>query len=174
MVGATESFLSDYAQAQSRASRAAHQAYQNQQMAYQQAKSTSDLQCLMRNAANPLAPYRPMEPIQEKPAPEMRTREQIMADLEARYAEMEQEAARPERMYPCKTCRWESDFGTTCSQPLVMGMDALPIKNPPWTQNEESALRLCGPEKALWEPTPVRLTLWQRIINFFRECNANG
>jgi hypothetical protein len=97
-----------------------------------------------------------------------RTQEQVIAQLEARYAEMEAEAASraadPEHLYPCDTCRWGDHFETAwCHHPLVkgfgdrfyMGMD----------HNGLAAKRyppLCGPEKALWElkAPPQRAIRW--------------
>jgi hypothetical protein len=96
----------------------------------------------------------------------MRTPEQINAELEARYAELKDEAARrkvdPKLNFPCHTCRWmtnEDWSAKYCREPLVKGFgfgerlsyfegDDLPA--------------LCGPEKALWQKRP---TLAQRIID---------
>jgi len=89
-----------------------------------------------------------------------RTPEQIMAQLEARLAEMERDAAKPERVFPCSACRW-LDGRTRCKQPLVIGLGT-------WELNAEYGgewrhAKLCGPEKALWEP---RRTILQRIADW--------
>ncbi|MGL5736199.1 MAG: hypothetical protein ACRCYS_15145 [Beijerinckiaceae bacterium] len=95
----------------------------------------------------------------------VRTQEQIVAQCEARMAELEQTAASPQMKFPCATCRWADKFKAAwCHHPLVkgfgeefhMGMDrsGLPHKRYP---------PLCGPEKALWEP---KLSLWQRLLNW--------
>lgn len=96
----------------------------------------------------------------------VRTHEQIIAQLEARYVEMEAEAAKPSRKFPCQTCRYHSlrwknlKEGQQCHHPLVMGIDAEPL----WAWDEKKyksrEAALCGPEKALWEPHPV----WQQYL----------
>lgn len=96
-----------------------------------------------------------------------RTPEQIMEQLEARYAEMKREAENPKMMFPCKTCRWVygSENFPRCTQPLVVG----------FSREKKSAMdgdwiipdaTLCGPEKALWEP---KLTRWQKLRDWFLE-----
>lgn len=104
-----------------------------------------------------------------------RTREEIMAQLEARYAELEAEKARrdvaPRLNFPCTTCRW-FEAGQTmavvpittddkCTAPLVRGFDASWRLGRPWVRAEHKIPPLCGPEKALWEP---KLSFWQRFI----------
>lgn len=81
----------------------------------------------------------------------MRTQEEIIAQLEARYAELEAEAQTPARKWPCETCKWK-DY-SFCKHPLIIGLDERAC----WTwdnrYDSKDAL-LCGPEKALWEPKP--------------------
>lgn len=92
--------------------------------------------------------------------PRHRTQAEIIAQLEARYAEMEAEANSPAKLYPCKTCRFAS--GPWCRNALITG-----IGNKDVTHNDEYAgyaNSLCGPEKALWEPRPP--SLWRRFMNW--------
>jgi hypothetical protein len=101
-----------------------------------------------------------------KPAlPKTRTPEEIMAQLEARYAELERQAQSPEMTMPCKDCRWmhgrqEMPY---CRQPLVQGFSGREKRavDGGWLGTDAT---LCGPEKALWEP---RLSWWQRFVEWF-------
>jgi len=81
----------------------------------------------------------------------VRTEAEILAQLEARYAEMEREAKSPAKLYPCETCKWAKwrDW-IHCTQPLVMGMDAKPVSRINEAEGRQKT-SLCGPEKALWE-----------------------
>lgn len=103
----------------------------------------------------------------------MRTQEQIRADLESRYSEIEAEHMRriqdPSMQRTCKSCRWCEDGGLgkrhlKCREPLVIG-----FYKHGWTWAYDcnditvDLAKLCGPEKALWQPKP---TLWQRIIEW--------
>lgn len=90
-----------------------------------------------------------------------RTPEEIQAQLEARYMELEREAQKPERLYPCSSCRWHEIPGKydRCYNPLVAGFE---IGSYTFTDST-NAKRLCGPEKALWEP---KLTRWQRFMEW--------
>ncbi len=97
----------------------------------------------------------------------MRTREQIMAQLEARYAELEAEAASPPVQRPCSACRWRSDpIYRHCTHPLVKGFAPAQYC---WDRAKEysfgpfNEVQLCGGEKALWAP---HQTIVQRIINW--------
>lgn len=94
--------------------------------------------------------------------PQARTHEQILAECQARYDEMESEAAKPELQFPCSTCRWavQGDW-LSCRQPLVTGIAGKPVDN--WDA------RLCGPEKALWEP---RQSLWSRLFDWLEQVLA--
>ena len=101
------------------------------------------------------------------PQPEpykMRTREEILAQLEARFAQMETEAAKPERTHPCEQCKWHRDGlfepFTACAQPLVMGVDGLPR----YMFSAAEIGGLCGPERALWEQ---RKPWWRRLVDWF-------
>lgn len=103
---------------------------------------------------------------------EMRTPELIAQQLKERVAELEAEAEKPARKYPCKECthyagyRWKYlKQGEQCGNVLVKGFS----KEYPWAQDEaerQSTItnRLCGPEKALWEP---RLPWWRKLWNWF-------
>ena len=87
--------------------------------------------------------------------PKHRTQAEIIAQLEARYAEMEAEANSPAKLYPCKACRFSN--GNRCENALVKGLGKQPALNADYWEYDH----LCGPEKALWEPKPP--TLWQRL-----------
>lgn len=98
----------------------------------------------------------------------MRSDAQITADLRAAYEAMEVEAKKPSRKYPCVECRWNrgGEIGK-CHNPLVKQ-----FRKPDWNYDRAERRRyvsitdsrLCGPEKALWQP---KLTLCERIISFF-------
>lgn len=87
----------------------------------------------------------------------MRTQEEILAQCEARYCELERRAEvikKLEEQPKCVDCRWaESRYlGHICNQPLIKGFD----ERGPCCFDRESysnhRTALCGPEKALWEP----------------------
>lgn len=91
----------------------------------------------------------------------MRTQEEIIAQLEARYAEMEAEANTPIRKFPCSTCKHRSII-TYCNSPLVTGLAGRGLPNVDWQMEIGSwpdrrhpTVKLCGEEKALWEPEPA-------------------
>ncbi len=93
-----------------------------------------------------------------------RTPEEIQEQLEARLAELEQEAQRPERLYPCASCRW-AEKGTRrpyCYQPLITGLEGKSARRWAYDALQADYNVLCGPEKALWEP---KRTWWQRILD---------
>lgn len=98
-----------------------------------------------------------------------RTPEEIQAQLEARMAELEREAQKPERVYPCVSCRWvrKASFGNgrydRCEQPLVMGLKSEGPYAWDCMDGTHFNCALCGPEKALWEPIP---TFWQRFTEW--------
>jgi hypothetical protein len=111
--------------------------------------------------------------------PGHRTDEQIQADLEARYAEMEAEAERqrhdPSLLYPCVTCKWRK--GSWCENPLVIG-----IKREDTLHRDCDIVAglggdhykntLCGPEKALWAPISPKPSLWQRFLAWLERLLA--
>ena len=100
----------------------------------------------------------------------MRTQEEILAQCEARYCELERRAEvikKLEAQPKCVDCRWIDTRGYLnggiCNQPLIKGFDELG----PYCFDRESYSKhrtvLCGPEKALWEPKrslPRRLLDW--------------
>jgi hypothetical protein len=112
----------------------------------------------------------------------MRTREQIVADCEKRFEELRAEKERrdgdPRHIHPCATCRWaKGDYKPElCTEPLVKGFGE-PHAFRQYAISAEEYMRtwqdgegriwnfpkLCGPEKALWQPKP---TWWQRIIEW--------
>lgn len=93
----------------------------------------------------------------------LRTPEEIQAQLEARYAEMEAEAASPAVRFPCKTCKWREKYTWDyCAQPLIMGIKGKPVSLMGDFEGSRTTA-LCGPEKALWEPIPTR---WQRFTEW--------
>lgn len=91
-----------------------------------------------------------------------RTPEEIQAQLEARYAEMEAEAERMAKaaLTACSACRW-GDRGW-CKNPLVIGIKQNASLNADYNGKTQHAV-LCGREKALWEP---KLTRWQKFIEW--------
>lgn len=110
-----------------------------------------------------------------------RSQAEIIADCEAAYAELladierkraAEEAARIEAAKPrCVGCRWHKPtyLGVTCHHPLVKGVGAAPEAYDAdyWGRNGKA--KLCGPEKALWEP---KLRWWEKIFDWVEEkCN---
>jgi len=110
-----------------------------------------------------------------------RTQEQIIADCEAAYAELladierrraAEEAARIEAAKPrCVGCRWHKPayLNGYCHQPLVKGVGGAPdaYDSPYW--GRQGKAKLCGPERALWEP---KLRWWEKIFDWVEEkCN---
>jgi len=95
-----------------------------------------------------------------------RTPEEIQAQLEARYAEMEAEAERKAKaaLTACSVCRWAN--GAWCRNPLVIGIEQKLTLN---TDRYAGDASLCGPEKALWELPEPKRNLWQRFIDWFLE-----
>lgn len=91
----------------------------------------------------------------------LRTPQEIQAQLEARYAEMEAEAERLRihALTACGSCRWSK--GAWCNQPLVIGIKQDLVLN--MDRYPQGAGNICGPEKALWEPIPTR---WQRFMEW--------
>lgn len=119
-------------------------------------------------------------PKDEQPSGE-RTQEQIIADCEAAYAELladierkrtAEDAARIEAAKPkCAGCRWHKPTypGATCHQPLVKGVGAAPEAYDGGYWGRQGKAKLCGPEKALWEP---KLRWWEKIFDWAEEkCN---
>ena len=94
----------------------------------------------------------------------MRTREQVIAECEARMAELQAEAQTTKRLKPCRRCVHHSvylDSWTSCHHPLVVGFGQ-PVES---TANQEPKVRLCGPEKALWVE---QVTIRDIIKAFFK------
>lgn len=96
-------------------------------------------------------------------APQHRTPEQILAECQSRYDQMVQDAARPEHQFPCSTCAHGG--GTRCRQPLIVGIERRSVSV--WDGSKPAGARLCGPEKALWQP---RKPVWQRVVDWFFSC----
>ena len=98
----------------------------------------------------------------------MRTQEEILAQCEARYRELERRAEaikKLEAQPKCVDCRWaESRYlGHICNQPLIKGFDERGPNCFDRTSYSKHHTALCGPEKALWEPKrsmPRRLLDW--------------
>lgn len=88
----------------------------------------------------------------------MRTQEEVVAQCEARYAEIVAEAEKPERKWPCGSCRWRDYM--LCAHPLIKGHDGGKWN---WDTHRDKHALLCGPEKALWEAKPSRLWCWWPI-----------
>ena len=134
------------------------QAHNAQEVAYRNALAAQSVQhSAYLNAMRGMGQYKPYP--EPKVTPH-RTPEQIREQLEARLAEMEREAVKPEKMLPCSACRWVD--GAWCKQPLVIGLECSPDLN--WDRHHDTkAAKLCGPEKALWEP---RRTILQRIADW--------
>ena len=93
-----------------------------------------------------------------------------MADLEARYAQLEAEAASPRLTMPCSKCR-HMEWGLKsivmdgeCNHPLVKGFATGPVVLSFAEARYENPASLCGPEKALWEP---KRKWWQRLYDWF-------
>ena len=109
---------------------------------------------------------------------EVRTQAEIIAQLEKRYAELERQAHKPEMRFPCKTCRFKKS--TKCNEPLVKGfkdevcnwdlLKTVPNCQPEWLSLQPAYL--CGPEKALWAPIPVKLTFWQRVMQWLHNTTT--
>lgn len=118
----------------------------------------------------------------------MRTQEQIVADCEKRFEEIQAEVQRREEdrrhTHSCTTCRFAKWDGSsleywTCSEPLVVGLED-PYKTVNWSSPFHHGKwqgpgktgevywdfpPLCGPEKALWQPVPQRPPpLWPILI----------
>lgn len=96
----------------------------------------------------------------------MRTQAEILAQCEARYAQLEAQYEEMKRKSErsCATCRFGSGLGDAqkCREPLVVGFDKRGFKWA-WDCNDFSQHQsaLCGPEKALWQP---KLKWWQKLI----------
>ena len=130
-------------------------------MHYQQAGATN----FANHAQNARPGGDPYLNASAQPSPTLRpvrTEEEIAAQLAARMAELEEQAVgiRSMEELPCKKCRWsETSSFIKCHNPLIKGFG-----DAPYVDNDgsfERNAKLCGPEKALWEP---RLTLWERFI----------
>ena len=133
------------------------------QQPYNQLQNAAAYQNSLQGLANS-DPYRNITKAQSKPKqPELRTPEQIQEQLEARYAEMVEEAKLKEKaaLTACSICRWSD--GAWCRNPLVIGIEQ---KSELIADRGELHAKLCGPEKALFEPKRTR---WQRFVDWFLE-----
>lgn len=93
----------------------------------------------------------------------VRTEEEIQAQLEARYRELEAEGRQQDTS--CVKCRWVHSFQAGwCLNPLIKGYGDGVHMGLGNSDRGKSIPPLCGPEKALWRP---KLTLWQRLYNWF-------
>jgi hypothetical protein len=142
----------------------AQQYYQNahdQMLQQQAAQYQNNSAAFMAGLANTGSSPSNVTPIRHE-----RTPEEIAAQLEARYAEMVEEAERKAKaaLTACSICRWSD--GAWCHNPLVIGFDQ---KSELVADRGELHSKLCGPEKALWEPVPPRRNLWQRFVDWFLE-----
>lgn len=100
----------------------------------------------------------------------MRTQEEILAQCEARYRELERQAEKIKELDAipkCKDCRWVDTRGYLnggrCTQPLIKGFDQIGPECFDRLAYSKHRVALCGPEKALWEPKrslPRRLWDW--------------
>lgn len=110
-----------------------------------------------------------------------RSQAQIIADCEAAYAELladierkraAEEAARIEAAKPkCAGCRWHKPtyLRGCCHQPLVKGVGDAPEAYDGDYWGRTGKAKLCGSEKALWEP---KLSRWEKIFDWVDEkCN---
>lgn len=97
---------------------------------------------------------------------------EVQARLDKAFEEIRQEAERrradPLLRFPCKTCRHKRH--SKCNNALVNGFSD-PDYNIDWDievlgepSSIHRAAKICGPEKALWEP---HLPLWRRAIDWF-------
>jgi len=101
----------------------------------------------------------------------MRTQEEILAQCEARYRELERRAEaikKLEAQPKCVDCRWaKSEYlGHSCNQPLIKGFDERGPACFDSASYGKHRTALCGPEKALWEP---KLSLPQRLWDWLVE-----
>jgi len=100
----------------------------------------------------------------------MRTQEQIIAQLEARYAELEKTRGDPYTR--CKDCKWSTipmgmdDRFRKCHQPLIKGFEVQAPYAWDCQDGTHHGAKLCGPEKALWAKIEPKPTLLSRIISF--------
>lgn len=118
-----------------------------------------------------------------------RTQEEIEAQLLARYRELQEQAAKIEaqeaaerQRLKCSECRWacngQNKFdrrGIYCRNALLTGFEG-PQPNVDRVEQSYTGryslypkTRLCGPEKALWEPIPTR---WQQLVEWLGEYLA--
>lgn len=83
--------------------------------------------------------------------------------------ELEKQAESPQIARPCKTCIHRKN--NRCEDALIKGFEKdvwtwdFMLSVPGWRVSDamRHPAKLCGPEKALWQPIPVKLTFWQRI-----------
>lgn len=151
---------------------------------YQQYTTPTGWQVYVAKQAAALALSEQQTAKQEDPLRE-RTQEEIIAQCEARMAQLEREAEQVrerERLAAeaakaaCSKCRWAAPYSHVCSNPLVKGFDQSEPGNVDWLSrygrpsfSSYPNVALCGREKALWEP---KLRWWERLIGWVEEkCN---
>lgn len=91
----------------------------------------------------------------------MRTQEQIIQQMTARLRELEAEMETPRRRYPCSSCKYYRAGPQRCLHPMLIGLDndfviardySITLLN-----------KLCGEEKALFEPISKTSPVWDFI-----------
>ena len=119
----------------------------------------------------------PADAADDAPATE-RTQEEIIAQCEARFAQIEAEGAEraarearaaEARKTACDLCRWSRERNRPdfmkCANPLVLGFETHRYVYDTCSTGRRHSV-LCGAEKALWEP---RQPWWVRLGNWLEE-----
>lgn len=109
-----------------------------------------------------------------------RTPDEIDEQLTARLADIEAQVASAAIQFPCSKCRFRHPiYDHRCTNALITGLDKVYQPNWDWRVGMGHGYEgepipnsngwysaLCGPEKALWEPHPPKLSWWQRLLNW--------